>query len=518
MNNLITLLKVQFLSLFNINKIANKKKGKAKGVFGIFGVLLLFVALIIAVSYVYAKMFAETYLAIGKTSEFLPTIFAVISIICLFFSFYLSSGNIYNCKDYELLAVLPIKPHVIVISKLVFTYLADLLLAVVVLATSVVAHFEVIGAVQTMYIVRLFIMALALPAFPILISIVLGTLFSFISLRFKRKMLVQSLLYVIFITVVYVISMLKSDLSDNLGAVKNMYFLLPIVVKGVNDFVYTAVFTISSFCVLAFILIITSLTYNKLNTLLKSVKRTKNFRLLRYGQKGQFKAILQKEIRLLFSSIIYPMNTLMGSFMALAGSIVFVVLQVELQAQAIAILFATLLQALFAFSLMIAPTTAVSISVEGSSFYIMKTSPISANKLLNAKLMVNIIFGAIPALIASTIFAFTLRNENFMLIMLFILTAPLYSVLGGNVGLIMNLLFPYMKWDNVAKPVKQSLSTLFTMLIGIATAGGVFAFLYFAKIRIEIMFLLIFIFLIVSSVITYIIIVKQGEKLLNKKT
>ncbi len=518
MNNLITMLKVQFLSLFNINKIANKKKGKAKGFVGVFGIILLFILLIVVISYIYAKMFAETYLALGKPSEFLPAIFALVSVLCLLFSFYSSNGNIYNCKDYEQLSVLPIKTHVIVVSKLAFMYLADLMLAIIILTTSVITHFNIIGVLQTQYVVRLFIMTLALPVLPILVSIILGTFFSFISLRFKRRTLVQSLLYAIFIIVIYVVSMLKSDLSDSLGPIKNIYVLLPIVIKGTTDFVCAVIFTLSSFCVLALVLIITSLTYNKLNTLLKSVKRAKNFTLKEYSQKGQFKVLLQKEIKLLFSSIIYPMNTLMGSFMALAGSIVFVVLQIELQAQGIAILFATLLQTLFAFSLMIAPTTAVSISVEGSSFYIMKTSPISVNKLLNAKLMVNIIFGAIPALVASTIFAFTLRNENFILIMLFILTAPLYSVLGGNVGLIMNLLFPYMKWDNIAKPVKQGISTLFTILIGLVMAGGVFAFLYFAKMRIEIMFLLIFIFLIVSSVITYIIIVKQGEKLLNKKT
>ena len=58
MNNLLSLLKVQFLSLFGINKRAHKKNGKAVGVASFLGVALLFVVLIVAIAYVYAKMFA----------------------------------------------------------------------------------------------------------------------------------------------------------------------------------------------------------------------------------------------------------------------------------------------------------------------------------------------------------------------------------------------------------------------------------------------------------------------------
>jgi len=74
MNNLLSLIKIQFLSLFGINKIANKKKGKSASTIGILGVGLFFVAIIVLVAYIYAKMFAEMYVMMGKTKEFLPTI------------------------------------------------------------------------------------------------------------------------------------------------------------------------------------------------------------------------------------------------------------------------------------------------------------------------------------------------------------------------------------------------------------------------------------------------------------
>ena len=155
MSNFLLLLKIQFLSVFGINKIANKKKGRAQGLMGLFGVGLLFAAGIVAIAYLYSKMFAEMYIIYGLTEKFLPSVFALCSIICLIFSFYSSSGNIYSAKDYELLSAMPIKKHVVVLSKLMFTYIADLLFAILVLVPATIVQFDLIGALEPQSLLRL---------------------------------------------------------------------------------------------------------------------------------------------------------------------------------------------------------------------------------------------------------------------------------------------------------------------------------------------------------------------------
>ena len=155
MNKLLSLLKVQFLSLFGINKIAHKKKGKAGGYAGFLGTALLLCALVVGIAYLYAKMFAETYLVLGKQKEFLPSIFALIAIACLVFSFYTSSSNLYAGKDFDLLGAMPIKTHIVVLSKLVFMYLADLIFAILILIPSVVVQFTILGAVAKVQVLRL---------------------------------------------------------------------------------------------------------------------------------------------------------------------------------------------------------------------------------------------------------------------------------------------------------------------------------------------------------------------------
>lgn len=518
MNNLMALLKVQFLSLFGINKLANKKQGKKIALLGIFGIFMFFVAIIVACAYIYSKMFAQMYIELGDVKEFLPTMFSLVAVICLVFSFYLSNSNIYDSKDYELLTALPIKTNIIVISKLMFMYLADLGFAILFLVPSVFVHFEIIGSVPVLDIVRLFIMALALPVFPMVLSIALGTIISLISLNFQRRTLVQSFLYVLIFIGAYALSMLGTEYSDSLGAIKKIYFPFPIIVKGMNSFIYSVIFFIGSIVILAIVLLILCLIYKKLNNLLKSFKRAKSFKLQYYRKTSQFRVLMKKEIKLLFSSITYAMNTLFGSIMAIIATVAFIVLVINFNDSGVATLFAIILQAIFAFSLMISPTTAVSISVEGATFYIMKTSPIPINKLLRAKLFVNILFATIPALISAVSFAFVLKGESAITIILFILNCPLFSILGGNLGLIFNLLFPYMKWDNINKPVKQSLSGLFTILSGTIIAVGTFLFMHYINMKVEILFLIVFVFLFISSFITYLILMKKGETLINKRT
>ncbi len=515
MNNLLLLIKIQFLSLFGINKIANKKKGKNASTIGILGVGLIFVAIIVAIGYIYAKMFAEAYVMMGKTQEFLPTIFATVSVICLVFSFYSASGNVYGAKDYDLLSAMPIKKHTVVLSKLIFMYVADLIFAILVLVPTIFVHFEIIGKVASLNLLRLFLMTLALPVYPMLVSVFLGVIVSYISSKFRRKSLAQSLIYTFLFIGIYAVSIIGTDLEDSLGAIRNMFIVYPWVQKGIASYSYTLLFVGVGIALLTLLIVFVSYTFDKLNTLLKSTKRAKNYKFKALKTNSQFKALVKKEFKLLFSAPIYAMNTLIGSLITVVGTVVLTVMAFD--SSVLAILFAIILQSLFAFALMISPTTAVSINVEGSCFYIMRTTPVPTKTMLNAKLFVNFIVAVIPAFVSGLIFSFSLWSEPLLAIFT-ILSAPLYAILGGNLGLLFNLLFPYMKWDNITKAVKQGVSVLFTILCGMVIAGGVFAFLYFVNLDIQLKFAIIFAFLSAMSVVSYLLIKKYGEKLIIKKT
>ena len=516
MSKLFPLIKVQFLSLFGINKIANKKKGKSAGFLSLIMVALLFGALIFGVGYFYGLSFAQTYVMMGKTKLFLPSMFALANVVCLVFSFYTASGNIYLTKDHDLLSAMPISTRVIVFSKLIFSYLADLLFVVLILIPCLIIQFDLIGALNIKTLVKLAFITLFAPAFPMITSMILGVLVSFLSSKFRRKALAQSIIYTLVFIGIYLLAIIGSDMSDTLGAIRRIYFIYPLVEKGIYAKKYSLLFAGISIVILSVVIYVVCRTYNKLNTILKSVKTAKNFKLRTYKRNSQFKVLVQKEFKLLFSHAIYFMNVLSGAFFAIAGTIVIIVLGAEMPM--LVALLSVILQAVFAFSFMISPSTAVSISVEGSSFYIMRSSPIPVKRLLNAKLFVNFLVGVVPATICALALSLSMIGAPAFQIILTFLTIPLYSVLGGNLGLLFNLLFPMMKWDNIQKPVKNSTSLFFTVLVGMIFAGGIFAFLYFVNISVEIKLLIIFIMLVISSLLTYLLIMKKGEKWLIEKT
>ena len=140
------------------------------------------------------------------------------------------------------------------------------------------------------------------------------------------------------------------------------------------------------------------------------------------------------------------------------------------------------------------------------------------NKLLNAKLFVNLIVAVIPALICSVAFSFVMKDAPALVVVFSIINPVLYALLGGSFGLIFNLLFPYLKWDNVNKAVKQGASLMLTMIIGIAVAGGTFALLSFVNVDIQLKMGLLCLLLVVANALAYYFIMKKGEKVIRKKT
>lgn len=518
MSKFFALLKVQALSFLGINKALSKKDGKKKGLLSTLGVLLFFAVLIVAIVVIYAKMFAEGFLITGDAKEYLSTMFALASLVCLIFTFYSAGANLYGGKDYDMLCSMPIKSHVIVLAKLTFSYLADLLFALLVMTVSLIVGANSFGALTFNQTLKVILMTFALPFYPMLVSMVLGVLVGLISSRFKRKTLVQTLIYIILFIAYYALcfSFETDDLQT--GTIKQMFPLFAWVYGGIKSVKYVFLFVGVGLLAICLTLIFVCLTYHKISTILNSVKKNGDFTLKTYSQKGQFSVLIKKEFKQLFTYPIYALNTLLGSVFAILGTIVFIVLTVDTNTYMFAQLFAITLQSFFALMFMISPTTAVSISVEGKSFYLLKTSPIPTKRLLNAKLMVNLIVAVIPALICSVAFSFVMKGAPALVIIFSIINPMLYALLGGSLGLTFNLLFPYMKWDNINKAVKQSISVLFTILTGFALAGATFAFLSFVNLSLELKMGLICLVIVALNALIYYLIMKKGEKLISKKT
>ena len=518
MNKFFTLLKVQFLSYFGINKILNSKKYKFKGAIGIALLLVFLGALICGAGYLYALSFAETLMVTeGSAKGVIPLMVSIAAVASLIFSFYSSGSVLYGFKDYDTLSAMPVKTSTVVLSKLTFTFITDLLFGILIVIPSVIVYSNFNGGIDFLTVARLLTMILFLPFFPMVISIVLGAVGVILSSRFKHKNLIQFLFMFIVFVGYYALSLIFSmEDGSTFVFIEKTFFLSGLVKAGLVDWIHVVIFCGACLLSGAIVMAIVCVTYKKINTLVTSVKKSGNFKMKVYGGKSQFTALTIKEIKRLFSSATYALNTLLGPIMVIMFTVIIIVMCVS--DPSFSFLLPLIAPPIYAFTLMIAPTTVCSISVEGSSFWIMRTSPIKTTLLLNIKLAVNLFFSAIPALVSGIAFAVLLFKTSVVYALLVPLVAVLTAALGGNMGLIFNLLFPLMKWDNINKAVKQGTSSFFTVLISMVLAAVEGVLLYFAIPDFTLTLSLIAVALIIFTVSTFAVLYKYGESLIIKKT
>ncbi|MBQ5851748.1 MAG: hypothetical protein IIW54_13190, partial [Lachnospiraceae bacterium] len=123
---------------------------------------------------------------------------------------------------------------------------------------------------------------------------------------------------------------------------------------------------------------------------------------------------------------------------------------------------------LIALLMSITSMTSCSISMEGKTFWQIQTLPVKSGKVYLSKIMANLTVAA-PFYVISVVFA-CLTVEPDLATYFWIAVIPaLYLFFMAVVGIRINLAFPVLNWDNEVRVVKQSASTLVTMLVGIIT-------------------------------------------------
>ena len=114
--------------------------------------------------------------------------------------------------------------------------------------------------------------------------------------------------------------------------------------------------------------------------------------------------------------------------------------------------------------------TSTSISREGQNLFFLKYIPINYKKQINAKILSGIIIGMLGVLFMIITSAFILKLHAY-LILVIMLVGIIGIVLSAEIGMLIDLYFPKLVWDNEQKAVKQNLNVFINMVIGLAVAG-----------------------------------------------
>ena len=110
--------------------------------------------------------------------------------------------------------------------------------------------------------------------------------------------------------------------------------------------------------------------------------------------------------------------------------------------------------------------TAVSTSLEGKNFYILRVLPISFKNIIREKNLFHIIMGMPVALITILAIIFKTEMKIKYAIPLFMLYV-IVTLFHANFHLLLDMLFLNIHWENEIKVVKRSIQSILSLVIAI---------------------------------------------------
>lgn len=519
----LALLRAQFLGFWGINKFLNKKGRKKSSAFtavGFAAIGILLEAVIVLYVYIYASLFGE--LGVGK--QFIYFVTFILNVLVLFFAVSSTLGSLFGFKDYEMVMSLPIKTWQIIVAKLLYIYLSNFLLCIAVVIPSliIILLYEVLGAGL---IISTLLTSVFLPLLPISIAVFLGTVIAYFSSKFKHKNLVQLFAFILFFLICYAIgfvSGLMEEDTESLNIFGNMA-VIKFFDYVLNNWLFLCLYIVGSLAIFSLPCLFLAKNFKKINSALLTHK-TKSVRVKIEGKtRNKFSALFSRERKRLFACPAYALNCLIGPIMSIIVSITFIVLVNELNQVGglfeMNVILAFILLAVLGLLLTIAPTTSSSISLDAKNLWELKSLPVTTNQILFSKLLLNTLVNVPLSFVISVVFAIILKL-NFGFALLFVLCSMLIPFFGGVVGLFLNVLVPYLTWENETAAVKRGASSFLVMLVDMATIAlvGVAVYLLLqVNIVNEVILLLAvtLIFAVLTLVFLYLL-VTVGVKRFNK--
>ncbi len=436
----------------------------------------------------------------------------VIALITFMFTVFRAGSDLFSSKRYEMLAVLPVPPSAIVISRFLTVYITDLIISLT-SAVTVMAVCAFTLKLSPLFYVLMFLGAWILPLLPMTLAMFIGTGIYAITSRMKRKNIMQILFSLtFFFAYFYFIQSLDGEtdevvigLAAIVDSLKKIYPPAAWFSDGVDGNILAYLLFVGvSFAVFAVFAFTVGKFYRTICLGLTASGRKRNYVMREQKTGSAFSACFFRERKRYFSSSIYVMNTAIGCIMTIGLSAMLSFGETKILFEQLPSSFtAKIAPFVLAMICNMSPTTTSAFSMEGKHFWLTQTLPVKVKDVVNAKLAVNLMVAVPSMLISSAILVFSMRPAGLDIFWL-LLVPVIYAFFGSVLGLVINAKMPMMHWDNEAQPVKQGKAVLVTMLVGfVSSVAPILPLVIFSGIAAHILMALIAVLLCVLSVWMY---------------
>ena len=461
-------------------KAKSKKPTKGKKVASIALFAFLCALIIASVEFIFvgmAVLAAPALIAIGA-DWFYFLLFILVDLALVFIlGIFTAKSEIFECKDNELLLSMPIRPRDIVLSRvlsvIIWNYLSSALFflpAIIVYAIYGGSYLGIIGSL---------VVLLFLPLLPTALSCLVGYAVSILTAKFKNKTLVTVVFFFAFFALyIFGYTSLVNGMTDMLLAIDSVAqsvgrfsFLRAIGDAAVLKPLPLVLLCLSALVSFIVTVVVISLGFSKIVSGVYGSKKTV-YRAKKHSGASPLFALVKKELSRFFTLSSYIINDSVGVIFAVVAAIFALVKQEEV------VLIATAFSTLIDVSAQVIMTVAMpavigicasmsfisscSVSLEGKSFQLLKSLPVTAKQVLAAKTLSHIFITA-PFILGSSLLMCVSAGQ-YSYIWFFILIPQILNAACALFGVIFDTAFPNFDYKNEVVVIKQSLSVFLTML------------------------------------------------------
>ena len=501
MRSFILLLKIQLLGLFGINKTLHADPAKARRTLALDA---LAVAAIVLFAAAYSSGVAQALVQMGLP-EAIPLVAVLVGAVAgAVAAFLKTNGVLFGFKDYDLVMSLPVPTSSVVLSRIASLYAMSLAFGLL----AMVPAFAVYAANASVTLVGVACMALSVvlaPLLPLAAAIVLAVLIAAVSARFKHANVVVIVLTLAATLIAVFGSLVFSSQADDMAAmtalgtelVAQLAAAFPpaawatagIVEGDLGQFLaFAAVNLVAACAVLALVVRL----FVPVNSMLMSSRPRGPFSFDGKGAAAAKagspqRALMAKEVRLLVATPIYLMNACIGYVLVMVAAIAVAAgtltgaLSLDLLPPELAPVIGLVLPWGLAFFCSISSTTAASVSLEGSSRWLMLTAPVPPSTVLWSKAAVNLAIGLPFLLVSAVLVAVSLPLDALSVVALFAVPSA-SCLLATSLGLAMDARRPRYDWTTVYEPVKRGMPVFVVVFAGMGlVAVGMAAALFLGQ-------------------------------------
>ena len=473
----LNLMKVFFRENLSFKRIlgTDLKTSKTKAILIIVAIVYGFGTILLGFGYMFFD-FGNFLQEADMLATLLNFVFIYATMLSMFFILFRANGYLFHYKDFDLLQPLPIKGRTVILAKLT-VMLSFVYITIFLIVSPILFSYFYHGGFNVIKLLMTIVLLLVVPLIPLVIFSFVSLLIWNISSRLPFGKAINIILMFVFFLGIMYFSMTMNMSSSN-PLLGQMNFL-----DNLSKYLITAkwfTLAIDEMNVLAFLgmifisiaaLVIFVLAIEKFVLSTNQRRLTTRYRVNKKATVSKSRNVLMniisKETKKFFNVTIYVFNNGFGVIMmAILGVAVIIFKdklvvyldafsQIDIAVEAIILL-------LLGFLISTVFTSAISLSLEGKNFWIIKSLPIKAETVMFGKMLFNVILTLPIALFAIFMSGIALEISfvNVLVMMVYIVTL---CFLSSGMGSIVNLHFPKFNYVSETEVVKQSLGALLGM-------------------------------------------------------